>query len=278
MNTKGGISICIGASAIALFLIYCYKKGKKNTFINQIKSNPAKEYSIKKADKVLKKIVNKKNTTKNIGSVRASIWHKKACEEKDKEVNLNYTLIPKSFYEKVSKLPQKKIYDFNFIGCFLYDLSDHLCRKLYKNRKWIIPFINERFNSKSYLQFTDEYSKKNVSPMGVFDYSNKENGYLPRKSKDKLYFDENYYNILCASQFTLCPAGDQMWSMRFYESLMCKSIPIVNKIEETYRTEDESEINYKFYYADDPNIVYREDWVEHNYNLFLQYHTLEYAS
>ena len=28
--------------------------------------------------------------------------------------------------------------------------------------------------------------------------------------------------------------------------------------------------------ADDPEFIYRDDWVEHNYALFLKYHTLEY--
>ena len=63
--------------------------------------------------------------------------------------------------------------------------------------------------------------------------------------------------------------------MRFYECLMCKCIPIVNSVEETYRSEVESKLDYKYYLSSDTDFVYREDWVEHNYNIFLKYHTLE---
>ena len=57
---------------------------------------------------------------------------------------------------------------------------------------------------------------------------------------------------------------------------MCKCIPIVNTVEETYRSKEESKLNYKYYLSSDKEFVYREDWVEHNHNIFLQYHTLEY--
>ena len=64
--------------------------------------------------------------------------------------------------------------------------------------------------------------------------------------------------------------------MRFYESLMCQCIPIVDTIEETYRSEEESQLDYKYYLSSDKEFVYRNDWVEHNYELFLRYHTLEH--
>ena len=35
-----------------------------------------------------------------------------------------------------------------------------------------------------------------------------------------------------------------------------------------------SDKDYKYYLTTDENIEYREDWVEHNYSLFLKYHTL----
>jgi hypothetical protein len=68
-----------------------------------------------------------------------------------------------------------------------------------------------------------------------------------------------------------------MWSMRFYECLMCKCIPIVDKVEETFRSVEESKLDYKYYLTSCPEFVYREDWVEHNYNLFIKYHTLYYV-
>ena len=75
------------------------------------------------------------------------------------------------------------------------------------------------------------------------------------------------------SKFTLCPAGDVTWSMHFYEALMCRSIPIVNSANETFRSKEESKLNYKYYLTID-HIVCRDDWVKHNYKIFLRYHTL----
>jgi hypothetical protein len=80
---------------------------------------------------------------------------------------------------------------------------------------------------------------------------------------------------MCQSKFCLCPAGDSPWSMRFYEALLCKTIPIVNEIKETYRTTEESKLGYKFYLVSDTEFIYRSDWAEHNYNLFMKYHTLD---
>ena len=63
-----------------------------------------------------------------------------------------------------------------------------------------------------------------------------------------------------------------MWSSRLYECLMCRVIPILNM--DSFRTCEETQLKYKFYLDTDTNIIYREDWVEYNYNLFCLYHTL----
>ena len=54
--------------------------------------------------------------------------------------------------------------------------------------------------------------------------------------EDNLY----YFETMCKSKYCLCPAGDAPWSFRFYEVLMCKSIPIVASWHHTYRTKEES--------------------------------------
>lgn len=202
---------------------------------------------------------------------RAHVWYKKALQEKGILFKKDqYTLLPKRYYSLVEKLSQEKIYDFCFIGCFLVKDQE------YKNRKWIIDFIKNRFNDSSYLQFTDENTKKTLDSFGSFDFSKSKNGFLPRINPETDFLDIDYYITLCLSKFSLCPAGDQHWSMRFFESLMCKTIPIVQRKDETFRTKEESILDYKFYYSDEENIIYREDWVNHNYELFLKYHTLEF--
>jgi hypothetical protein len=37
----------------------------------------------------------------------------------------------------------------------------------------------------------------------------------------------------------------------------------------------ESKLDYKYYLVNDKEFIYREDCVEHNYAIFLKYHTLE---
>ena len=86
---------------------------------------------------------------------RAHIWYKKALEEKNILFkNDEYTLLPKRYYSTVEQLSHDKIYDFCFIGCLLIDPRE------IENRKWIIDFIKSNFNKNSYLQFTDETTRK----------------------------------------------------------------------------------------------------------------------
>ena len=79
------------------------------------------------------------------------------------------------------------------------------------------------------------------------------------------------------SKFCLCPAGDAPWSFRFYEILMCESIPIVESWHHTYRTIEESEINYKYYIYNPKkkkNYNYDKKIIKHNTMIFNKYHLL----
>ena len=187
------------------------------------------------------------------------------------DIDTSYAIYPKRFYKNINLNIDKK-YDFIFIGGLLTDYTT------YKNRKWIIRFINNNFNCNSYLQFTDKKTKRNYKIKGDYDHTLSENGFVPKevKKKERNFFDKKYFDNLSQSKFGLCPAGDSMYSMRFYECLMCKCIPIVKNVAETYRSKEESKLDYKYYLSSDKEFIYREDWVEHNYNIFLQYHTLEY--
>jgi hypothetical protein len=84
-----------------------------------------------------------------------------------------------------------------------------------------------------------------------------------------------YFESMCKSKYCLCPAGDAPWSFRFYEVLMCKSIPIVSRWHETYRTKEESTIDYQYVLSDNitSDIDYT-DMVEKNTKIFEKYHLL----
>jgi hypothetical protein len=115
--------------------------------------------------------------------------------------------------------------------------------------------------------------------LGSFDYSNKNLGYCPKnmpnnQSKQVQYrvVKENieYFEKMCKSKYVLCPAGDAPWSFRFYEVLMCKSIPIVETWHHTYRTKEEAKINHKYvlYENIENDINYNNNYVNENTIIF----------
>ena len=42
-------------------------------------------------------------------------------------------------------------------------------------------------------------------------------------------WDDEYFRVLANTEFVLCPSGDFIWSYRFFESILCGAIPIVEK-------------------------------------------------
>jgi len=82
---------------------------------------------------------------------------------------------------------------------------------------------------------------------------------------------------MCQSKFILCPGGDAPWSFRFYETLMCQSIPIVESWHHTYRTPEESIIKYEYILINNMNNIMNisyDNMIKQNNLLFEQYHLL----
>ena len=210
-----------------------------------------------------------------IFSPKLKMWYIESYKEKNrkiKRINHSYAIYPQRFYKNVNN-NLKKEYDFCFIGGLYVD------RLTFINRKWVLPFIKSNFNNNSYLQFTDKKTKNIFKkPFGIFDYSHKKDGFVPKEvnKNDRNFFDKEYFDNLSKSKFCLCPGGDKKYSMRFYECLMCKCIPIVDSHEETFRSFPESKLDYKYYLTNSKEFIYKPEWAEHNYELFLKYHTLEY--
>jgi hypothetical protein len=207
-------------------------------------------------------------------SPKCIMWYLEAHEERGEiiprdQINYDYVIFPKRFYKAVEALSDAKIYDFCFVGGFLTDTQTIAARV------WILEFIRQYMSGKSYLQFTDQKTKENYKPLGAFDFTLKAKGFVPKEVpiSERNWFDTSYFQIMKQSQFVLCPAGDLNYSMRFYEALMCKAIPIVHNRNETFRSKKESQLSYKYYLTSD-EIIYRQDWAEHNYELFMKHHTL----
>jgi hypothetical protein len=178
-----------------------------------------------------------------------------------------YAIFPQSFCDTVSNMGEIKTIDFNFHG----SVGANECQAA--NRVWIFDFISKHFTNSSF--YVNTILKKNHIPIGVFDYSAEFGSLTWVSTKVRAIFDTNYFSNLKKSKFCLCPAGDRPWSIRFYEALLCKAIPIVKYSWESWRSLEESKLDYKFYFADDKEFIYREDWAEHNYTLFMKYHTLD---
>lgn len=199
------------------------------------------------------------------------MWQTEAWAELGKTINQfdhQRALFPKRFYERVEQLDHNKTHDFCFIGAFKIDVETA------SRRKWLEEFIRANFTASSYLQFTDSSTKKTHVSLGAFDHTHERNGFVPKEVpvKQRNFFDEHYYQIMCHSKFTLCPAGDRLWSMRFYEALMCKSVPVLER-RWHHRSIREAIRGYK-YYTKGQALEFRNDWIEENYRLFLKHHTL----
>ncbi len=91
------------------------------------------------------------------------------------------------------------------------------------------------------------------------------------------FYDKHYFKTMKQSQFTLCPRGDSPWSMRFFECILSKSIPILETPSHAGRNFFERRIGYKYFLLSDKH-EYREDWVEENFEKFIAHQTLIGAS
>jgi len=206
---------------------------------------------------------------------------REALEEKQIKIKLQdisscppIALFSKKYYNEICELNHTKIYDFCFIGSI---------NSNYAARKWVIEFVKKYFTDNSIFINTD--NEPNWVLLGSFDYSNKNLGYSPKSMPDnqskKVQYrvvkdNIDYFEKMCKSKYCLCPAGDAPWSFRFYEVLMCKSIPIVESWHHTYRTKEESTINYKYIlYQNIENDVNLDDYVNQNTKIFEKYHLLE---
>jgi hypothetical protein len=183
-------------------------------------------------------------------------------------------LFSKKYYNDICELNHNKIYDFCFIGSIASN---------YEARKWVIDFAKKYFTDNSI--FINTANDPNWVLLGSYDYTHKIPGFSPKNMADNQskhiqyrVVKENidYFEKMCRSKYCLCPAGDAPWSFRFYEVLMCKSIPIVESWHHTYRTKEEATINYKYIlYPNIENEINYDDYVNENTKIFEHYHLLK---
>ena len=189
----------------------------------------------------------------------------------------------KKYYHEIQSIDNTKKHDFCFIGSLNAD------KLVTENRKWVPEFIKKYFTENSILINTD--NPIDWVSMGTFDKTKEGLGFNPKKqpnnqSREVQYrkVDENrfYFETMRQSKYVLCPAGDALWSFRFYEVLMCGSLPIVESWHHTYRTAEESLIPYRYVLLDKTNneIDLKEDeyetMINTNKELFELHHLFFY--
>ena len=177
-------------------------------------------------------------------------------------------LFPRSFVERVAGLSREKRYQYSFVGAVLGN-------EVAANRRWVLNFARRKFGKNSYLRITD--APAGCGEIGPYDRSVRDapQSFVPRDTpiEERTRFDETYFRIMCQSEFTLCPAGDLGWSMRFFEAIMCRSVPILKHPFQRGRNRLERDIGYRFLLSRGRH-HYHEDWVEANYRTFLDRQTL----
>lgn len=187
--------------------------------------------------------------------------------------NNTIPLFSKSYMKNFDNISFEKIRDFNFVGVI------YIKPKIRENRQWVLDFAKQKFTDKSYFRLNSNEDIENHDKLGKFDdtFSYKGKRFVDkymRLGMRRCAFDKEYYSIMCSSKFTLCPAGDQPYSDRFFEAIMSKSIPILEKSKHSGHNNSQRNIGYKFYLLGD-EFEYRQDWVNYNYDLFLKTHTIQ---
>mmetsp|Transcript_150524 Transcript_150524/g.481838 ORF Transcript_150524/g.481838 Transcript_150524/m.481838 type:complete len:323 (+) Transcript_150524:77-1045(+) len=196
----------------------------------------------------------------------------------------NVPKMPWSWVEQIQAMDHMKSHTYNFQGSYMFSLVHQQMgdiRPQYCARDWLLDFVKENFTDIDLLKISD--ITEGYQPLGPYDKSTLGDfdSHHPNRTDPHYYatYDASYFGEMAASNFTLCPGGDRPWSMRFYEAIAAGSIPIINSARVALDTGAMDmwalwEIPYKYYtLSDGEPLVYRQDWVDHNMELFIKYQT-----
>jgi len=173
--------------------------------------------------KAINELVNKNNKNNKINAIMEPA--RNGCNYIN---NIKTPLIfPIYLLDYINKLNKNKEIDYNFVGTII------------PHRNWI-------------------KKKKYQTHNSIIKSSN-----YGRDPKKKYEIDKEYYDIMCKSKFTLTPTGDCPWSYRFFEAIMCLSIPILE--------DNSNDIYMKDYFCffDKDEHFYDINMAIKNYNTFI---------
>ncbi len=156
----------------------------------------------------------------------------------------------------------KKQYPFVFPKSFIQDI-----KKLnsYRNIDYFFAgTLNCKGTHRDFLKTWDKPNSIILTP--------RENNFIHPNNDPTGYYGDNFFNVdyfsqLARTKFAFAPAGCSYekekdffgWTYRFWEAVLAKAIPVTNEPHKILHQ------GYKYYSLEDEHI-YREDWVEHNFN------------
>lgn len=181
-------------------------------------------------------------------------------------------IFPKVIFGNLKKKwPDSRAYEYSFAGLMTeerrqaignwLELSGFESHGLHRRKS----FFSKVENRLSAILKLDRSRIRQIKHLYL--WSSRRGRTFPGKS-----WDQEYYDFLLNSKFALCPSGVYVWTYRFFESIMCGAIPIV---EETCPSYD----GFIFYNMKDEmsNLEWSQKILDHNYNLCLERLTISEA-
>lgn len=156
-------------------------------------------------------------------------------------------------------------YTYTFAGLITKNRHD-LIRDWVSNNitkdKFSLPVTDSFFNKKrsKFFNFFNIDSTVSKTIGNLIIWSSNRGRKFPIKA-----WDDAYFNVLGDSQFVLCPSGVCVWSYRFFESILCGAIPVVESNCEAYEG-----FRFKFMTDDASTFVWSKEDAEYNYKLCLE--------
>lgn len=178
--------------------------------------------------------------------------------------------IPRSWVEKITELNHSKTHRYMFSG------------RVWGRRfgQWLEPFVRSNFTDEDYFKATN--APASYTAMGKFDKTLVSKGYVPATDQAHIItldqvFDENYFLDMAQSKFILTPGGDAPWSMRFYESFLTGSLPIIHSMAEDlgnfHDTVHIKEIPYEYGFTATYPHTFDQAQIDRNLKRFIRYQT-----
>lgn len=172
-------------------------------------------------------------------------------------------IFPHAILDRCRELwPTVRDIDFSFLGLVTEDRRGTLNQwlKQSKVRKRIsgIDMLATRFSRKFGIR---------ILPAITIDASQSQAKVIIKDSLNgrgapQKFWDEDYYDLMLRTKFSLCPNGDFIWTYRFFEAIMCGSIPVIEDNVPAYQ-------DYFCYRMADPisDFKWSSEVVERNFEL-----------